>query len=207
MKSFFYFSFLLSLALSCKNPKNQATEIYCVVNLDSLKNKIDTLRLEFYKFSEKDSIEMRDTSIKNGEGSVFHFDNRGRLGLYAFMYDWPYSSFMIQYDSLGRKRRLQEQEVVQWRFRPINADSILDLTILLCAVDRNYGDLILFAGPYVDSSIQLNNSTFTKIICFKSKVPIKGMPENSHIYLRGRRGEKCTGLISNFIDSFSLRNL
>jgi len=207
MKLILYFSFLLAFACSCKNLKTQEIEKFCILNLDSLKNSIDTLRVRFYNFSEKDSIEMQDTSIKNGEGGVFHFDRTGRLGLYAFMYNWPYSGFMIKYDSMGKKTRLQEDEVVQWRIQPLNSDSVLNLTVLLCAVDRNYGDLVLSAGSYYDSSIQLYNSTFTKVICFNSNVPLKGMPENSCIYLKGKRSEKCTGLISNFIDSLSIKNL
>lgn len=194
-------------AFSCKIPKTKAIEKYCIVNLDSLKHSIDTLKVGFYTFSQEDSIEMQDTSVQNGEGGVFHFDSKGHLGLYAFMYDWPYSGFMIRYDSKGRKNRLQEEEVVQWRYDSLRKDSILNLTVLLCAVDRNYGDLALSAGTFYDSSIQLFDSRFTKIICFKSKVPLKGMPANSYIYLRGTRGEKCSGLTSPFTDSFSIRNL
>jgi hypothetical protein len=179
----------------------------CIVNMDSLKRSIDTLQVRFYNFSQEDSIEMQDTSIKNGEGGVFHFDNEGHLGLYAFMYDWPYSGFMIRYDSLGRKNRLQEEEVVQWRYNSLRSDSILNLTVLLCAVDRNYGGLVLYTDTFVDSSIHLLDSRFTKIICFNSKVPLKGMSANSFIYLRGTRGEKCSGVTSSFIDSFSIRNL
>jgi len=207
MKLLLYFTILVLLAFSCKIPKPQVAEKFCIVKLDSLKRRIDTLQVRFYNISQEDSIEMQDTSIENGEGSVFHFDSAGNLGLYAFMYDWPYSGFIIRYDSLGRKSRLQEEEVVQWRYDSIRSDSILNLTVLLCAVDRNYGDLILSAGRFYDSTIQLFDSRFTKIICFNSKVPLKGLSANSYIYLRGTRGEKCSGLTSTFIDSFSIRNL
>jgi hypothetical protein len=201
------FLFLLSFSFSCSNLKASLPENYCIVKFDSLMLKVDTSNVEIDTFSFQDSIVMRDKSVKKGEGSVFHFDKSGRLGLYAFMYDWPFTGFMILYDSVGKKYRLQDDEVVQWRYDKVQADSILNLTVLLCAVDRNYGELVLSAGSFCDSSIQLYNSTFTKVICFKSKVPLKGMPANSHIYLKGSRGEKCSGQISSFKDSLSIQDL
>jgi hypothetical protein len=142
-----------------------------------------------------------------GEGSVFYFDRFGKLGIYAFMVDWPHTNFMIVYDSTGRKRRLREQEVVQWRYPKLTSDSILRLTILLCAVDRNYGDLVLTAGSYCDSTITLHQSSFTKVVCFNSKIPFNSFSKDRMIYLKGRRGEKCTGEESLFVDSMRLQEL
>jgi hypothetical protein len=176
-------------------------EKFCVVNYDSLLNKLDTTRLEIESF-EQDSIEVRDTSVKStGEGSVFHFDSKGRLGLYAFMVDWPISNFMILYDSTGRKQRIQEDEVVQWQYFKPKMDSSLKLTVFLCAVDRNYGNLKLSAGEYCDSSIHLFETIYSKIIYFQSSVPVDKKSDSIKIFLRGEAMEKCTGNRFFFIDS------
>jgi hypothetical protein len=151
-----------------------------------------------------DSIEVRDTSVKNGEGSVYHFDSKGRLGLYAFMVDWPVANFMILYDSTGQKRRIQDNEVVQWQYTKSKNDSTLKLLVLLCAVDRNYGNLKLFAGDYCDSNINLYKTTYSKIIYFKSSVPIDNRADSVRLYLRGEAMEKCTESRFPFIDSTTI---
>jgi hypothetical protein len=186
--------------LECNRQDNATVEKFCVINYDSLLNKLDTSRLEIESFGQ-DSIEVRDTSVKSGEGSVFHFDSKGRLGLYAFMIDWPLTNFMILYDSTGRKHRIQENEVVQWQYFKPKMDSSLKLTVLLCAVDRNYGNLKLSAGEYCDSSINLFETTYSKIIYFKSSVPVDKKLDSIKIYLRGEAMEKCTKERFFFIDS------
>jgi len=168
-------------------------------------NTIDTSRIEIRSFS--DSIEFLDKSIYEGEGSLFRFDQSGKLGMYSFMVEWPWSNFMILYDSNGNKQRLQPNEVIQWRFTELNSDSILRFTALLCAVDRNYGDLVLTAGSYTDSNIALKTSTFTKVICFKTEIPLKHFNNSRMIYVKGIREEKCTGIISSFVDSTHIDNL
>jgi hypothetical protein len=171
-----------------------------LVKYDSLLHNLDRSQIEIYSF-DNDSIEVRDTSVKNGKGSVFHFDSKGILGLYAFMIDWPVTNFMILYDSNGRKHRMQENEVVQWRYSEPKKDSILKLTVLLCAVDRNYGNLILSSDHYIDSSIKLFQTTYAKIIYFKSSVPFKKTLDSIKIYLRGEAMEKCSKERFPFIDS------
>jgi hypothetical protein len=194
----------LCLQLACKNRDNVVVETFCSVNYDSLLRSLDSSRIEIVKFGLHDSIEVRDTSVKKGTGSVFHFDSKGRLGLYAFMVDWPWTNFMILYDSSGRKQRMQEQEVVQWQYTNAKEDAKLKLTVLLCAVDRNYGHLRLSAGEYCDSSIKLLETTYSKIIYFKSSIPINGKLDNMKIYLRGESMEKCTKKRFKFIDSTTL---
>jgi hypothetical protein len=191
---------VLPFLLACNNRNNVAVERFCFVDYDSLLHSLDTSRIEISSFGQ-DSIEVRDTSVKNGEGSVFHFDSKGRLGLYAFMVDWPLTNFMILYDSNGRKRRIQENEVVQWRYTTPKTDSNLKLTVLLCAVDRNYGNLKLSAGKYCDSSIHLFETTYSKIIYFESSVPVDKKKDSIKIYLRGEAMEKCTRKRFFFIDS------
>lgn len=186
--------------IACNRQDNVPVEKFCVINYDSLLNKLDTSRLEIEPFG-KDSIEVRDTSVRSGEGSVFHFDSKGRLGLYAFMIDWPLTNFMILYDSSGRKHRIQENEVVQWQYFKPKMDSSLKLTVLLCAVDRNYGNLRLSAGEYCDSSINLFETIYSKIIYFKSSVPVDKKLDSIKIYLRGEAMEKCTKERFFFIDS------
>jgi len=155
-------------------------------------------------FGLHDSIEVKDTSVKKGMGSVFHFDSKGRLGLYAFMIDWPVTNFMILYDSTGRKQRMQEHEVVQWQYTNAKKDSKLKLTVLLCAVDRNYGHLQLSSGEYCDSSIKLFETTYSKIIYFKSSIPIDGKSDSIKIYLKGESMEKCTKKRLTFRDSTTI---
>jgi hypothetical protein len=179
-------------------------EMFCFVNYDSLLHNLDTSRIEIESFGLYDSVEVRDTSVKNGEGSVFHFDSKGRLGLYAFMIDWPLTNFMILYDSSGRKQRMQKEEVVQWRYTKPKADSNLKLTVFLCAVDRNYGNLKLSAGKYCDSSVNLFETIYSKIIYFKSSVPVDKKSESIKIYLRGETMEKCSMKRFAFIDSTTI---
>src|SRR5262245_50268755 len=114
MKLFVLFVVTLVFTFSCSNPGTKLREKNCVVRLDSLIRSIDTSLVESVKFSLVDSVEVRDKSVHDGEGSVFHFDRSGRLGVYAFMVYWPTTNFMIVYDSTGKKQRLQENEVVQW---------------------------------------------------------------------------------------------
>jgi hypothetical protein len=120
------------------------------------------------------------------------------------MIDWPLTNFMILYDSTGRKQRLQENEVVQWRYAKPKTDSSLKLTVLLCAVDRNYGNLKLFSGDYCDSSINLFETTYSKIIYFKSSVPVDKKSDTIQIYLRGEAMEKCTKERLYFTDSTTI---
>lgn len=199
MRNYLAISVIFLFLLACIR-RDKAVEKFCVVNYDSLLNKLDTSRLEIESFGQ-DSIEVRDTSVKSGEGSVFHFDSKGRLGLYAFMVDWPISNFMILYDSTGRKQRIQEDEVVRWQYFKSKTDSSIKLTVLLCAVDRNYGNLKLSAGVYCDSSINLFETIYSKIIYFKSSVPVDKKSDSIKIYLRGEAMEKCTGDRFFFIDS------
>jgi hypothetical protein len=170
-----------------------------------LLHSLDTSRIEVESFGLYDSLEVRDTSVvKSGEGSVFHFDSKGRLGLYAYMLDWPRTNFIILFDSTGSKKRMQDQEVVQWRYNKPKTDSSFKLTVFLCAVDRNYGNLKLSADKYVDSSINLFETTFAKIIYFNSLIPVDKKSDNIKIYLRGETMEKCSKESFSFIDSTTI---
>ena len=99
---------------------------------------------------------------------------------------------------------MQAREVVQWLYTKPKTDAILKLTVLLCAVDRNYGDLKLSANDYCDSSIDLFETTYSKIIYFKSSVPVDKNSDSIKIYLRGETMEKCTKKRFAFIDSTML---
>jgi hypothetical protein len=196
LRKYIFITAVLFYIQACKSRDNVVVEKFCFVNYDSLLNSLDTSRIEIESFGVYDSVEVRDTSVRNGEGSVFH--------LYAFMVDWPLANFMVLYDSTGKKQRLQEDEVVQWRYTKPKTDSNFQLTVLLCAVDRNYGNLKLFAGEYCDSSINLFESTYSKIICFKSSVPFDKKSDSLKVYLRGEAMEKCTKKRFPFIDSVTI---
>lgn len=207
MKFLLILFFLPVSIAGCSGHKASLPEHFCVIRFDSLINKIDTPGVIIARYSIADSIEVRDTTVsRTGEGSVFEFDSSGKLCRYAFMVSWPYSNFIINYDVSGRKKRVRDNEVVQWRYPVINSDSIMHLTVLLCAVDRNYGDLSLKAGNFVDSVVVLQNTQFTKIICFKSDIPLKKNFKNTTIYLRGQKEEKCSGRVTPFVDSLILMN-
>lgn len=195
---------LIFITLACKNRNIKVAEQHCFVTYDSLLRNLDTSALDIDSFA-KDSIEVRDTSVRTGQGSVFHFDSKGRLGLYAFMIDWPRTNFMILYDSLGRKSRVQEREVIQWGYTKPKIDSLLKLTVYLCAVDRNYGNLKISAGKYFDSSFTLYETTYSKVIYFNSSVPIDKKSDSIKIYLRGAAMEKCSKEIISFIDSTTIQ--
>ena len=204
MRNYLIIVVVLFSLQACNNRDNVVVEKFCLVNYDSLLHSLDTSRIEIESFGLYDSIEVRDTSVKNGVGSVFHFDSKGRLGLYAFMVNWPTANFMILYDSTGKKKRVQNDEVVQWRYTKPKTDSNFQLTVLLCAVDRNYGNLKLFAREYCDSSITLFESTYSKIIGFKTSVPFDIKSDSLKIYLRGETMEKCTKKRFAFIDSTTI---
>lgn len=207
MKSLLLLVFLPIFFVDCSGHKPTLAKHYCNIRFDSLINKIDTSGVVITRYSVADSIEVRDTTVsRTGEGSVFEFDSSGKLCRYAFMVSWPYSNFIINYDVSGRKKRVRDNEVVQWRYPVINSDSIMHLTVLLCAVDRNYGDLSLKAGNFVDSVVMLQNTQFTKIICFKTDIPLKKNFMNTTIYLRGQKEEKCSGQVTPFVDSLILMN-
>ena len=201
MRNFFSL-FCLFIFLSCNNYHNNKNEIFCIVNYDSLIRNLDSARLDIGTFSMYDSIEVRDTSVTfSGEGSVFHFDKNGKLGLYAFMKDYPNTNFMIVYDSNGKKSRLQENEVLRWQYVKPKTDSLLKLSVWLCAVDRNYGNLEIQSGKFIDSTLKLFETTFSKIIYFRTQIPFNINSDSIKVYLRGELMEKCTKQKFAFIDS------
>ncbi len=195
-----------AFAFSCSSPKTPVSEQYCFVKFDSLIHSIDSSQVETENFSIYDSIELRDKSVKagqedlDGQGSVFHFDSSGKLGLYAFMKDWPYSSFMIIYDSTGKKQRLQKNEVVHWIFYTPK-DSTVKFTFLLCAIDRNYGDITIKSGKFIKEGITLYESNFTKLICANISIDKADLDSTKRIYMTGRWQDKCSQEEQTFIDS------
>ena len=201
-----YLLIFIFCATSCSSPKTPVIEKRCLVNFDSLMLIIDSSQVEIYEFSSYDSVEVSDTSVKSGheelggQGSVFHFDSTGKLGLYAFMHKWPYSGFEILYDSTGTRKRLQENEVVQWIFYTTK-DPTVKFTFLLCALDRNYGDIKIESGKFKKEDITLLESAYSKIICATVSINSTDLDKTNKIYISGRWQDKCSGLEKSFVDS------
>lgn len=193
--------FLYCFLVSCDGSNNSTSgKGDCYIRLDSLVASLDSAKVELFTRPGTDSVFVYDRSIESGEGSAFAFDSRGRLGSFSFIHEWPYSNFTIQFDSLGRKKRLRNNEVVQWRFL-FPADSSVEVTALLATIDRNYGDLKVQAGSFIDSAVAIYNSSFSKVVCLKAKFASASLGPGRKLYLAGRSGEKCGGRTANFIDS------
>ena len=129
------------------------------------------------------------------------FDDNNNLRFYAFLYnDHNDASFFLTYDSVGNKTRKSISEVVQWTFYTPK-DSTVKFTFLLCAFDRNYGDITIKSGKFIKEGITLFESNFTKLICANVSIPKADLDSTKKIYLTGRWQDKCTKEEQNFIDS------
>ena len=131
------------------------------IKYDSLFKLVDTSNLEIRRGTDSAAIEVLDKISKDGERGIMRFDENKNLRLYAFLYnEHPDASFFLKFDSLGNKTRKSMSEVVQWTFySPM--DSIINFTFLLCAFDRNYGDITIKSGKFIQKDITLHVSNFT----------------------------------------------
>jgi hypothetical protein len=207
MRSLLPVLMLVIIAFACSENRVQDAESTCSIRFDSLIKNLDTSKFDVFYWSESDSFGMADKGLEKLGGSLFFFNPEGQLCTYTFIDKWPNSIFMIEFDSVGRKLRLQDHEVVLWRFEPWRADSIIRLKVFLCAVDRNYGDIVIRSGSFSASNIQLFETSFTKLIGFKVEIPKLSLGKDKLIYLAGRRSEKCSGYIDEFSDSVYVPDL
>jgi hypothetical protein len=196
------FIYLLTIAIvSCNSKSKVQTHSNCFVRYDSLFTLIDTANLEIARRTDSAEIEVLDRASKNGERGIMRFDDKNNLRFYAFMYnDHNDASFFLTYDSVGNKTRKSISEVVQWTFYTPK-DSTVKFTFLLCAIDRNYGDITIKAGKFIKESITLYQSNFTKLICANISIDKSDLDSTKKIYITGHWQDKCTKEEQNFVDS------
>ena len=194
--------FLLTIAvISCNSESKVQTHSNCFVSYDSLFKLIDTTNLEIIRGTDSAAIEVLDSVSKNGERGIMRFDDKDNLRFYAFLYnDHNDASFFLTYDSLGNKTRKSIGEVVQWTFYTPK-DSTIKFTFLLCAIDRNYGDITIKSGKFIKEGITLFESNFAKLICANISINKADLDSEKKIYITGRWQDKCSKEEGTFIDS------
>jgi hypothetical protein len=193
--------FLTILLVSCDSKSKVQTYQNCFVRYDSLFKIVDTANLEIIRGTDSAAIEVLDKASKNGERGILRFDDKNNLRFYAFLSnDHNDASFILTYDSLGNKTRKSIGEVVQWTFYTPK-DSTVKFTFLLCAFDRNYGDITIKSGKFIKEGITLFESNFTKLICANISIPKADLDSTKKIYLSGRWQDKCSKDEQTFIDS------
>jgi hypothetical protein len=74
-------------------------------------------------------------------------------------------------------------------------------TFLLCALDRNYGDIPIESGKFRKADIELFESKFTKLICATVTINQRDIDRTGKIYISGRWQDKCSKVEKSFIDS------
>ena len=196
------FIYLLTITIiSCNSKTNIQTHSNCFVSYDSLFKLIDTTNLEIVRGTDSAAMEVLDSVSKNGERGIMRFDEKNNLRFYAFLYnDHNDASFFLTYDSAGNKTRKSVSEVVQWIFYTPK-DSTVKFTFLLCAFDRNYGDITIKSGKFIKENITLFESNFTKLICANVSIPKSDLDSTRKIYLTGRWQDKCSKEEQTFTDS------
>lgn len=196
------FLFLITVVIiSCNSKSNVQNNSNCFIKYDSLFKIIDTTNLKIVRGTDSAAIEVLDSASKNGERGIMRFDDKNNLRFYAFLYnDHNDASFFLTYDSAGNKTRKSISEVVQWTFYTPK-DSTVKFTFLLCAFDRNYGDITIKSGKFIKESIELFESNFTKLICANVSIPKSDLDSTRKIYLTGRWQDKCSKEEQTFTDS------
>ena len=157
--------------------------------------------MEIIRETDSAAIEVLDKKTKSGERGLLRFDNNNNLRYYAFLYnDHNDASFFLTYDSVGNHIRLSKSEVVQWIFYTPK-DLTVKFTFLLCALDRNYGDIKIESGKFKKDNIVLFESKFARLICANVTINKSDLDSTKKIYLTGKWQDKCSKLEQTFIDS------
>jgi hypothetical protein len=200
-----FISLLTITIISCNSKSKVQDHANCFIGYDSLFKLIDTTKLEIIRGTDSAAIEVLDSASKNGERGIMRFDDKNNLRSYAFLYnDHNDASFFLTYDSVGNKTRKSISEVVQWTFYTPK-DSTVKFTFLLCAFDRNYGDITIKSGKFIKEGIKLFESNFTKLICANVSIPKADLDSTKKVYLTGRWQDKCSKEEQNFVDSIIAR--
>ena len=196
------FPYLLTIAIvSCNSKSNVQRNSNCIVTYDSLFKIVDTTNLEIVRGTDSAAIEVLDKASKDGERGLMRFDDKNHLRFYAFLYnDHNDANIILTYDSLGNKTRKSIGEVVQWIFFTTK-DSTVKFTFLLCAIDRNYGDITIKSGKFIKEGITLHESKFAKLICANITINKADLDNEKKIYISGRWQDKCSKEEGIFTDS------
>lgn len=199
LQSFWIWTFLVLIACNSQTAVHQQRN--CVIKYDSLFKIVDTANLEIVRNTDSAAIEVLDESLSDGQRGLLRFDEKNNLRYYAFLQDdQNNASFILTCDSLGNRKRWNSSEVVQWNFYNTK-DTTIKFTFLLCALDRNYGDIKVESGKFRKEEIELFESKFTKLICATVTINQKDIDKAGKVYISGRWQDKCSKDEKNFIDS------
>ena len=192
---------ILITLLACNSNSKAPTPANCFIRYDSLFKIIDTSSLEIIRGTDSAAIEVLDTMAKDSSRGILRFDANNNLRLYAFILNGDnHVSFTLKCDSLGNCIRLTKSEVVQWRFYT-RKEPAIRFTFLLCALDRNYGDITIESGKFKKENIPLFESSYTKLICANVTINKSDLDSTNKIFLTGRWQDKCSKLEKTFADS------
>ena len=191
----------VSIFAACNSEHKPKQISTCFIKFDSLFKLVDTTNLDIIRNTDSAAIEVLDKKFSDGQRGLLRFDDNGSLRSYAFLQnDNNDASFMLTYDSSGRHYRSTSSEVIQWNFYQTK-DTTIKFTFLLCAFDRNYGDIKVQTGKFTKENIQLFESAFTKTICATLIINRKEINKDGMIYITGMWQDKCSKVESKFIDS------
>lgn len=187
------------MACNSETPARQQSS--CFIKYDSLFKTVDTANLEIIRNTDSAAIEVLDKQSSNGQRGLLRFDEKGNLRYYTFLQnEHNDASFILTYDSVGNHDRSTSTEVVQWVFYDTK-DTVIKFTFLLCALDRNYGDIRIESGKFKQAGIVLFESKFTKLICATVTMSQSDADRAGKIYITGRWQDKCSKVEGDFIDS------
>jgi hypothetical protein len=192
----------ISTALSACNSKPKVQQFSnCIIKYDSLFKIIDSSNLEINRNTDSAAIEVLDRKTPYGERGLLRFDEKGCLRTYFFLKnDNNDASFFLKYDSIGNHHRSSNSEVVYWYFYKTKGTTI-KFTFLLCAFDRNYGDIKIESGLFKKENVPLFQSNFTKLICATISINRTDIDSAGKIYISGKRQDKCSNIEETFVDS------
>ena len=197
----FLYAIILTCFISCIDNKDLRIKTKYFIRYDSLFKIIDSTKLEIIRDTDSAAIEVLDKTSKNGERGLLRFDYKNNLRSYDFLHnEHNDASFYLRFDSVGNHYRSTTQEVVQWTFYSPK-DSTIKFSFLLCALDRNYRDIKIQSGKFIENDIILYESNFAKLIGANVTINKDKLDSEKKIYLTGRWQDKFTKEEQNFIDS------
>ena len=202
LHAFCIWTFAVSVA--CNSETSLSLQSNCFIQYDSLFKTVDAANLEIIRNTDSAAVEVLDKQFADGQRGLLRFDKKNNLRYYAFLQnEHNDASFILTYDSTGNHNRLTSAEVVQWNFYN-SKDSTIKFTFLLCALDRNYGDIKIESGKFRKSDILLFESNFTKLIGATMSIKQSDIDRTGKIYISGMWQDKCSKVEKNFIDSINI---
>jgi hypothetical protein len=189
-----WLQFCVLFAISCNSKQNNEFKNENRINRKCVYTVNDFVQSnKEYKYTKNiypDFTEIIDSNKLQVAKGIYKFDQRGILRFYGFIIDKQNNcDFTVEYDSLGKETNSTGSEVIQWRLKKINKDS-LNVTFLLFALNKSYSDINIEFGETKFNDLKLFAfNELTNVV--GSQIEIKFIPGKT-IYISGYRRVNCT---------------